>query len=172
MYMFPAQKTQRRTLFMLQNFNNNFYNNCAGVLFTMPSGEMNNGFLQQCSTVPSDPELCSGGMTIQESGGQSNTKKPHNMNYNTQESIMRDDNILQGLQRYCMPHFYGDNKRFSMSKNALSTEESAFKSTNFPMRFTSNQQLFNNKQESTLSPKTSFDTVENQTKSSELFSRI
>jgi hypothetical protein len=29
------------------------------------SGEINNGFLQQCSTVPSgvDPDICSGGMT-------------------------------------------------------------------------------------------------------------
>jgi hypothetical protein len=74
MYMFPAQKTQRRTLFMLQNFQNNYYNNQAGVLFTMPvsSGEINNGFLQQCSTVPSggvDPDICSGGMT------QSQTKQ-------------------------------------------------------------------------------------------------
>jgi len=32
---------------MLQNFHNNYYNNQAGVLFTMPisSGEINNGFL-------------------------------------------------------------------------------------------------------------------------------
>lgn len=64
---------------MLQNFNNNYYNNCAGVLFTMPfSGDMNNGFLQQ-STVPSDPDaFCSGGMTIQDAqvtAGENKTKK-------------------------------------------------------------------------------------------------
>jgi len=67
MYMFPAQKTSKRTLFMLQNFHNNYYTNQAGVLFTMPISELNNGMLQQCSTIPSgDAGLCSGGMTQQQ----------------------------------------------------------------------------------------------------------
>ena len=46
---------------MLQNLNNNYYTNFAGVLFTMPtSGDINN------ATVPSDdPALISGPLTIQ-----------------------------------------------------------------------------------------------------------
>jgi hypothetical protein len=43
--MFPAQKTSRKTLFMLQHFHNNYHTNQAGVLFTMPISELNNGFL-------------------------------------------------------------------------------------------------------------------------------
>lgn len=46
---------------MMQNFHHNYYyNNHAGVLFTMNGTEdINNGFLK------SDPNFCSGGITIQ-----------------------------------------------------------------------------------------------------------
>jgi hypothetical protein len=46
---------------MIQYYHNYYYNNNAGVLFT--TEEMNN--LRECSTVPSNPNFCSGGVTIQ-----------------------------------------------------------------------------------------------------------
>ena len=51
----------------MQNFfNNYFYNNHAGVLFTMHATQgMNNEFLRDCSTVPSDPNFYSGIVTNQ-----------------------------------------------------------------------------------------------------------
>ena len=156
MYMFPAQKTQRRTLFMMHNFNSNYYNNQAGVLFTMPisSGDINNAFLQQCSTVPSaDPDLCSGvtGLTQNQTKlmtkhmrHNNNLNNPHHMmiNHHTGnigDSFMNKEdssNIINGLQKY-LPQYYNDpHKQMTagLSKNnnvaALSTGESGtFKST-------------------------------------------
>jgi hypothetical protein len=131
---------------MLQNFQNNYYNNQAGVLFTMPvsTGEINNGFLQQCSTVPSgvDPDLCSGGLT------QSQTKQfvgrhlrhnnqiinPGGTNlqpHGTQESLMIKgsdyDPVNKNIKRGGVTHH-----QMLLMQGALSTGESGtFKSTAF-----------------------------------------
>jgi hypothetical protein len=61
---FQMIPTQRRTVMMMQNLNIGFYNNIAGVLFTMPvSEEIKNVYLQQSASVPSDPNLYSGQLT-------------------------------------------------------------------------------------------------------------
>jgi hypothetical protein len=72
----------KKTMLMMQNFHHNYcYNNHAGVLFTMNgTDDINNGcFLK------SDPNFCSGGMTIQDT----NAKLAHIGN--TQESMIRDE---------------------------------------------------------------------------------
>lgn len=97
MYMFPAQKTQRRTLFMLQNFHNNYYNNQAGVLFTMPisTGDINNG-----STLPSaaDPDLCSGGMTQSQTKHMSkHMRHHHNHQHQSQTANLMHKGTAQDL---------------------------------------------------------------------------
>jgi hypothetical protein len=75
--MMPSTK---RTLLMLQNFYNNYYyNNHAGVLFTMRVNDgINNEFLRNCSTIPSEPNFCSGAVTIH------NNKQSQLQNQNTQ----------------------------------------------------------------------------------------
>ncbi len=62
--MFPGS---RMTLQMLQQFYNNYnYNNQAGVLFTMHvTEEINNGFLRNCSTLPSDPNFINSELNLQ-----------------------------------------------------------------------------------------------------------
>lgn len=112
----------------------------------MPISELNNGFLQQCSTVPSasDPDVCVGGTTNQSAGSKHVRRGRKKMQQNqsssiyniplisgTQESILvREDST--NVQRYCMPHFYNDpSKHFTagLSKNLSTGESGTLKST-------------------------------------------
>lgn len=102
---------------MMQNFHHNYYyNNHAGA-FTMNG--MDEGFMK------SDPNFCSGAMTIQDANGKLNQIG------NTQESMIRDE--IGSSLLLNKPQVYIDKKL--MSKFALSTEDSALKSTKIQTKF-------------------------------------
>ncbi|CDW81983.1 UNKNOWN [Stylonychia lemnae] len=139
--MFP---TQKRTIQILQNFNSNYYTNFAGVLFTLPGGvntssgmingdtNPNNGgvpsiYLQQCSTLPSEPGLSSGNcMTLQglKSGAlQKNSQQtPSNIRILDTSILSKEDSSLIKnliIKNRSQSH----NKKFDLSKIKITKKQ-------------------------------------------------